>query len=336
MRVERGLAAVVVLAACTPPSAPLDPGPELAPPPAPTVALFDDADCERCHVVEASEWRGSAHRWAFTDEVFQAEWAGQPGCVRCHAPLADPDAPSGLAAANGVSCVGCHVTDGVVRSVHAANDAPHAVRVEPRLATSEACAGCHDFSFAAVAPTPYHDEDPLQATLTEWHAAEERGSCQHCHMRDDAGRTSHHFPGARDPALLAAALSIEGTARPLAEGTEVTLHLRSRAGHAVPTGDMYRRLVVSSWPIGREDAPASETLTRDFANVGAERREVNDDRVPATGERIVVLVLPSARRVGWRIEWQALDPDVADARWLPTEDTRRLVGEGELEVVAGP
>lgn len=325
----------VLLAAC---ASPID-----APQPSITVdAVLDPpssdpdlegAACERCHVDEARAWRASGHRTSFVDEVFQAEWrpSEQAACVRCHAPLADPDRPEGIAAADGVSCVACHVRDGAVRAGHAV-DAPHAIVVDPTLRTSEACAGCHDFTFAAVAPTIYSVDGMLQGTVHEWHEVEARGVCQDCHMRSADGRVSHAFPGARDEDLLARALHVEAGAASVGDHTEVTLTVTSRAGHAVPTGDMFRRLEVEAWIEASPRTRARETWTRRFASIDGVQRQVSDDRVPAAGERTTTLSLPRARRIAWRVTWQALDPALARVRWLPEEDVARTIAEGTLDV----
>jgi hypothetical protein len=223
------------------------------------------------------------------------------------------------------------VRDGSVRATRAASHAPHPIAVDASLASSEACAGCHDFRFDAVAPTPYDRTGMLQGTLHEWHTVEERGSCQSCHMREGE-RVSHAFAGARDPALLARALQVEASASARGRRTEVTLSLASRAGHAVPTGDMFRRLEIEAWPARRARSGASTTLMRRFAPARGVIREVSDDRVPATGTREVVLSLPHASRVGWRVTWQALDPALAHTRWLPEEDVQRVVAEGVIDV----
>lgn len=311
------------------------------PSPAPIVAatptevdLADNAACLRCHPYEARTWSASRHRTAFVDEVFQAEWSphAQAACVRCHAPRADAEAPEGEAAANGIDCVVCHVRDGTVLGLHAAPDAPHPIRVEPALATSEACADCHDFSFARVAPTPYDTSQPLQRTLREHAEVAERGPCGECHLRD-GDRVTHAMPGARDPALLARALRVEASAAIDGSEVVVTLALSSEAGHAVPTGDMFRRLEVRAWS-GREP-PASVTLQRRFARVGAAIREVEDARVPPRGARTVTLRVPRARTVHWQILWLALDPELAARRWLADEDVRRVVAEGVVAVERG-
>ncbi len=262
--------------------------------------------------------------------MFQAEWAPteQAACVRCHAPLADPEHPRGEAAELGISCVTCHVRDGEVLGVRASAAAPHPIRVEPALTTEAACAGCHDFTFAAVAPTRHDLGAPLQRTVHEWAEVSDRGTCQRCHMRDAAGGVSHATPGARDIELSHRALEVDAALS--ASGTSVTLTLRSRAGHAVPTGDMYRRLEVRAW---RGDGEVAHvTLMRRFERVDGLLREVSDDRVPAIGAREVTLELaPGEGPIHWAVEWQALDPELAARRWIPDEDARRLVIEGTID-----
>jgi hypothetical protein len=328
------LLASIALSACS--GAP-QPDAGAAPALAPAASIASDEDCIGCHASEAESWHASAHRTAFSDEVFQAEWAAteQAACVRCHAPLADPESPRGAEAELGVSCVTCHLREGEVLSVRASPSAPHPVRIDPSLSSEQACAGCHDFTFASVAPTPHDLGAPLQHTVHEWREVSDRGTCQSCHLRDAAGRVSHAMPGARDPRLLASALGIEARAERGASGTRVRLTLRSRAGHAVPTGDMYRRLEVRAYFEGGEierGEIARTTLMRRFERIDGLLREVSDDRVPASGAREVVLELGRGRGpIHWEIEWQALEPSLAAQRWIPDEDARRPVIEGVID-----
>jgi len=334
---HRSWLAYVLLVACAAPEVAL-PEAESArvlPEPATDEAPRDDANlhdaaCMRCHVEAARSWEGSAHHSAFTNEIFQAEWAPrrQAACVRCHAPLADAEAPQGDATLNGISCAVCHVREGSVLASHASPDAPHPITVDDTLSTSTACAGCHDFTFASVAPTPYAKAEMLQGTMREWHEVQERGTCQHCHMAEG----SHAMPGARDATLLSHALHVEALAHVVHGHTEVTLTLTSLAGHAVPTGDMFRRLQVEAWPVNREAARVSTTLMRHFERRDGALHQVRDERVPAQAPREVSLTLPRTRRVAWRITWQALDPRLAEAHWIPDEDAARVVAEGVVEV----
>src|SRR5690606_8289471 len=123
-----------------------------------------------------------------------------------------------------------------------------------------ACSGCHEFSFPDGA-------GKMQLTVTE-HRASTRAStpCEGCHMpriavdRPRASprgreRRDHRFVASRDPAVLARAATIRATRSAAA----VTIHLEPRdVGHALPTGDIFRRLrvVVAS----DHDATRTETF----------------------------------------------------------------------------
>ena len=230
------------------------------------------ADCGGCHPAQHAAWSRSRHAAAWTNPIFQAGLAAEPlpFCVFCHAPAARQAAellpalpamapgapprplPGGPAAAEGVSCVVCHLRDGAILSPRPLEGgaAPHPVRVEPAMATSAFCKGCHEF------PVP-EAQGPggalrlgdalMQATFSEWldwaRAAGGDGGpstpqCQGCHMPGG----DHAAPaGAHDRAALRAALRAElqrdGAGRALRVWTE-------GVGHALPTGDLFRGLTV--------------------------------------------------------------------------------------------
>jgi len=83
----------------------------------------------------------------------------------------------------------------------------------------------------------------MQATVTEAAAVGGGGDCNDCHMPKTAGAAphrSHRF--AVDEGMLKGALDV-ATAR---DGDRVTLTLTSRGvGHAFPTGDLFRRLMLT-------------------------------------------------------------------------------------------
>jgi hypothetical protein len=295
-------------------------------------------DCTTCHEDITHEWRASAHRVAFTNDLFQNEWAlhEDPWCVRCHAPAADADAPAGDAAADGISCAVCHVVDGVIVSARASGEAPHDVRADPSFATEAQCERCHSVAFppnVRVAPG-----QALQDTITEWQRSGASGPCQDCHMPlETAGRPhrSHRFPGARDEAMLARALTVTANARCVNGRTRVRLRLAAGdVGHDVPTGDVFRRLEVSASLRSRPAIREHRDLERRFA-VGRDGlvRQVADERVPVGGARDVDLVLPGCDDVvDWSVDWLALDPIVADERAIPEQDLRRRVAQGRIRV----
>lgn len=264
-------------------------------------AAPDPERCARCHASQAAAWRGSLHAISDTDPIYLSEHAGSardgerdPWCATCHAPEGAP-----------IGCAACHVRDGQVVSAHASGRAPHPTRVDPAQSDERACAGCHDFDF------PHDPGIAMQDTLDEWRhsAPAARGeTCTDCH-------DPHAAPGRRDPTLAAGALDVRAQAIRSGDGARLVLTLRSRAGHAVPTGDLFRRLVVRARTAGLE---REAILARRFARRGGRRVELADDRVPARGARTVVLRFPrAAARIAWTIELEALPGERARSLALP-------------------
>ena len=242
--------------------------------------------CESCHLEIAAEWRGSLHQRAYLDPEFARalDREPQPFCRGCHAPEADPrapappalDAPAGLPA------------DAVLAVPKDSRAAPHPVVESVAFAGAPACAACHEFSFPGRPA-------PMQLTVRE-HAASRFAatSCADCHMPwtgDGPGRhRSHVFAASRDPALLQRALRVEATRQP----GRVTLRLiPAEVGHAVPTGDLFRRLLVEAEATDKTGAPVSHdarTLGRRFerrheSSLRTVQVEVADDRPGAPGSR---------------------------------------------------
>lgn len=320
-------AVALVAAACgspAPVSAPVDAGASAA-------LVADHADCARCHRGIAESLAASWHGRSWTDPLFQSEWqsAGRPEwCVGCHAPLASgPDDP---AAGASVGCAACHVRGGVVVASEVSGRAPHATALEPRLAESDACAACHQFDF------PRQPGLAMQSTLAEHARSGRRERCQDCHMpRDARGRPSHAFAGAHDPAMWERALAIDVRAERGPRGVEVRAVLRTaEVGHAVPTGDLYRRLVlrVSAGGASRE-AELSRVFER--GEVG-EPVEIADQRVLPGVDRVLALALParSARSVRWQLTWHALPAGAAAPEGTPEEWVRRVVAEGVAPITS--
>ena len=295
-------------------------------------------ECTDCHDEVTAEWSASAHRAAFTNDLFQNEWQlhRDPWCVRCHAPAADASAPAGVAATEGISCAVCHVIGGVIVSSRVSGEAPHEVRADPSFASEAQCAKCHSVAFppsVRVAPG-----QALQDTISEWQRSGAPGPCQDCHMPvvpSEGPHRSHLFPGARDEALLSRSLRVTASARCVNGRTRVALLLEAGAvGHDVPTGDVFRRLEVSASLRARPATRVLRNLERRFA-VGRDGlvRQSADERVPVGGAREVELVLSGCGElVDWSVDWLALDPTVADERAIPEQDARRRVARGRIRV----
>jgi hypothetical protein len=304
--------------------APLDPEPDA---------------CARCHAEIVAEWRGSMHAQAWDDPIFRAEYDSAPAqsCVDCHNP------PTRAAGSDGIDCATCHVREGLIVAtrVSAAGQAEHAMVVDPRLGEVEHCGDCHQFRFT---DDGIHDStEALQNTVEEWRVSEaaRRGQgCVACHMRrTPAGHRTHGFPGMADAQLLASALAVSVEARRSGDHVDVEVRLRGKhIGHAFPTGDVFRRAVLTL----RSSGGASERIvlqrwlarTADGDGEDSHVRTVDDTRVPAPGQGEWVstsrLSDPDARAIEWRLELQRLPPARARARGLAREDVVVLVREGAV------
>ncbi len=189
--------------------------------------------CEACHDEIAAEWRVSLHRGSHADPVYQRAFAREPlpFCTECHAPEADPrdNGPSARHAL-GVGCVTCHAMGSGHPSAGASAGAGK---------SASACARCHEFSFPGSG-------EAMQLTVREHHASARAAlPCASCHMPKvtapgaQRGHASHRFDASRDPAMIRSAARITVTRR----GPKVRFTFTpDRAGHAFPTGDLFRRL----------------------------------------------------------------------------------------------
>lgn len=292
---------------------PLDP---TMPGPAPRAAEgrlgLDNSSCEACHPIQAAQWRGSQHQTAYIELEFQRAFAHEPlpFCRTCHAPEADPRrAPPPVAAEIGVGCVSCHVVgDAVLAAPGPAVAAPHPLRREPRFVTADACVNCHQFGF----PDNRRRAVPeaMQRTIAE-HAASPRAAttCAECHMRDETGARTHAFVGSRAATYVRGALDV--TAARTSDAIEIRVAARSEVvGHAVPTGDLFRRLAVSVRPVGPGPRRAwtSRYLARHYemqiARGAPIRVEYSDDRPHAGGAPQVVRFALDPSDVGRPVAWE--------------------------------
>ncbi len=298
--------------------------------------------CEECHAEIAREWRGSGHQLAFSRREFQHALLREPRsaqafCTDCHAPESvrerQGSAPGGetmvSAAAGelGVACTGCHTerapgTAAESRSSGLGRTAPHAFMGTDGEA---GCGRCHEFEFQGK-----RSHFPMQRTLSEHRAASSDSTCASCHMQRSSGSKhfSHRFAGGRDARYVASALKISAT-RPTPRLVRIELAPQN-VTHAVPTGDLFRRLNVSV-----KLADGSELhrfLARHFEDTPQGRREAKDDRVHLV-PRIVEFPLPpgtQAAKVTWRVTYERvahLDPQREDEATL---DGWSLIESGEL------
>jgi hypothetical protein len=355
----RLLALLPLLAACAAAPAPAKPTPRAdaiaMPGPAPDPdgpggaalprpeALAQNEACERCHPSIAAEWRASLHRGAHSDPVYQRALAIEPlaFCRGCHAPEADPRAePPAALGAMGVGCVSCHLVGNSVLAATTASPrgaAPHPVTRDARFGGAGACAGCHEFAFPDSALRGRREL--MQSTLSEHRrsgAAET--ACASCHMPESGGHRSHAFAGARDESAMRAAVQISAER---SGPSSVRLRIDPRGvGHALPTGDLFRRLEISAEAEGADHqviASARRYLTRHFRDErspkGALVRVVALDDRPTGEAASIDLALDGAAAafpIAWRVTYQRVEHPRSDREGDSLVEGEVILGEGVL------
>jgi hypothetical protein len=266
----------------------IDPGLGAAPGPE-ADALLDARGCARCHAAIVDEWARSRHALAWTNSIFQTEYAARPQawCVNCHAPLTTQQADlSGSRAAQGVDCATCHVRGGKLLAAARRAGSPHETIGDPTFGSPAFCADCHQFTFPVLSPEGAAlrmTAHPMQTTVASFQAgpyARERAGCMTCH----GSRHGHAFAGAHDAAMLESAIDVAWCREPRAgaeagllaapgdAGEDQALRVTVRnaaAGHTVPTGDIHRHMYLRLW---RSSAP--EALFQAFFG---RRFELADD-----------------------------------------------------------
>ena len=251
------------------------------------LANLSAQSCNACHAQIHDDWEGTAHAAAWASPTYQkaVERAGSStACRTCHLPLANqhprlaagykdgaidrPDLqPNPLwdptLMSEGVTCVACHVRDGVVVSTKAAPDAPHKVAVSDELSRPEFCATCHQLTWPG-ADKPFYD------TYGEWKAsgyATAGVRCQDCHMPPASGLTlaskeatqsSHSFPA--DPArAVSVLLSMDQPEIQRGQAYRVKMRVQNTgAGHAFPTGSPFVAYTVQTDVLGADGKPLVE------------------------------------------------------------------------------
>ena len=263
--------------------------------------------CAQCHAEIASEWQSSLHRASHDDASYLASLPGEPTafCNSCHAPVP-------ARADVGIDCVTCHGTP------HEGSPATTAT------AAAASCARCHEFDFPHRGPLPAttgssapgETDVPLarqmQRTITEHSASPAHDvPCTSCHMpavpaADGRSRphVSHRFAASRDADALRGAVRV--SARPTEMGA-IAIDLQTvGTGHAFPTGDMFRRLVVRAEavdPAGAIVGRTERTLQRNFVVASGGLREGADTRLPASGSVVTVDLDLGENAVDARIRW---------------------------------
>jgi hypothetical protein len=244
--------------------------------------------CGSCHGEIEAEWRASFHRASFTDGTFQASLAlEQPSdrsfCVKCHAPASD--------LAEGVACTSCHST-------------PHRTS-----AVKVTCSGCHEFAF------DHGRAELVQKTASEHAASPFAGvECAECHAPPRGGHTDHRFVSGHAPAWIRERVRLRGS-RAFPQGTNaLALTIDVDAGHAFPTGDMFRRarlLVFAERPDGRIVGDAERVFGRTWASLrdgdhAGARTQEGDTRIRGTWSEVLSFDDPAISRVRWSLLFERI------------------------------
>ncbi len=132
------------------------------------LASLSAASCGKCHPEIYREWADSMHARAWSDPYYQVDKTfdgDQQICLNCHIPLQNqqehlvtgftdkerfkpilqpnPDFDPELQQ-EGVTCVVCHLEDGVIIGPYADAEAPHASRFDPKMTDGlSICRKCH-------------------------------------------------------------------------------------------------------------------------------------------------------------------------------------------------
>ncbi len=186
--------------------------------------LLATSDCAGCHAEAHEQWQRSRHATSATNPLFLASLEKNARRQRWCASCHLPE----------IGCTSCHVPQ-----------AAHGAKVSEQI-----CARCHDFD---VPQSRDAEPGPMQDTVDEWRAsqaARDGKGCAACH--DHAARSGH------EAAALAAALQVE--VKRLG-GRIVARVSAPGVGHAVPTGDPFRRLLLSAGGVRRRVVvPVDQTV----------------------------------------------------------------------------
>jgi hypothetical protein len=302
--------------------------------------------CVKCHDDIAREWSTSLHKQANTDPAYQRALAIEPldFCRGCHAPEADAtrDAPTALGDM-GVGCITCHTPDDRAHgatlaapgSARSTRRAPHPVMREAEFTTKSACANCHEFTFP-------HGQELMQSTVTEHRRMGTNATCASCHMPVVDGprgrHRKHSFEVTHD--MIVNSVDTRGSRH----GSKVTFTIEPRGvGHAVPTGDLFRRLVLRATVVddqGNALESKRRYLTRHWANVRAPGGAVirglsRDDRPGGSENRTANVSFQFAeshrtKTIRWQLHYEKVEHPRSESEDDVVSGGKLLLTEGQL------
>jgi hypothetical protein len=166
----------------------------------------------------------------------------------------------------------------------------------------------------------------------------------------------HGFPGGHDAAFVHAALSVEGELEEDGGGRWVVLTLASRAGHATPTGDLFRGLVLrlradeAKPPQVEVDEQRVRTpgavflgctfvrrLEGDARALVWRKRLLRDTRIPPEGRLALRIQIPrTASTLRNTLKYHFQREDVARRLGLDSEHRPYVLTQGEVDLTTTP
>ncbi len=208
---------------------------------------------------------------------------------------------------------------------------------------TQSCARCHEFAFPESSRRPAGLL--MQSTMLE-HAQSQfaEQSCASCHLRSGKlAAVDHSLASTRNPDAWRRALEVETRA----EGDGVAFTLRPiGVGHALPTGDLFRRLAlhVEWWVDEQHVTSVTRYLARHFEPWRHDNGQLNpayawpvrDDRVFAETE-VFVEIEPETSADGewrWWVDIQRVDAREDDRPEDATIASAVRIAEGRIAASA--
>ena len=298
--------------------------------------------CGSCHQTEYKQWQQSRHAISASNENFQLECllpahGRRQFCVNCHAPrnpglsAFPPAEPTDLDEAfrssqpwvsQGVDCLTCHVRDGKVlaTTLTEKGQRAHPMRLAPELATSEFCAGCHQFGFKPWDFPDGFNGDLQQASFEEFLDVRAKGQgearCHDCHLPDG----DHRMRGGYSAEMLEQAVWLELAAQWRDDFRNVHISVvveGGHVGHRIPGGEHFRYLTLKTTLIDATGRPVTASET---SSSQADRLM---KRLPASQRQKVVRHWPQVETMRRHLPFPVFSSNFSTFTWPHVETKRR-------------
>ena len=290
--------------------------------------------CGACHPAIYAQWKVSTHAMAWQDPQYQAEIAKSGNrwlCLNCHTPLmvqqdrwpvglqhddvefpvlVDNPAFDPALRNEGITCVACHLRDGVLHGPGLSDSSPpHAVVADPAFTDDSLCLRCHQ----AVAVYPGKTFVCTFDTGQEWSSGpypDEGTGCVDCHMPRATAAAAldgpervigqHWWKGAGIPKQAGLSPPDEANPPGLALAATWSAHTltltasNQNAGHKLPTGDPERWVQLDVRFVdadGLEVQAWTERIGQTW-EWWPEVRKLGDNRLDPREERVYSLPIP--------------------------------------------